>query len=135
MSWLQACGSPAAAAAPSASVPRSPPPAPRRSVKGVVVVMAGTLQRAPWGRLGSSLGSASPRAKVALWGMFISFSANPALQSLDARRLAWAHAREESRLAYRSWAESGEADRAMAFVVYRAAEEREAAAARAFGLH
>jgi hypothetical protein len=67
--------------------------------------------------------------------MFISFSANPALQSLDARRLAWAHAREESRLAYRAWADSGEADCAMAFVVYRAAEEREAAAARAFGLH
>jgi hypothetical protein len=67
--------------------------------------------------------------------MFMSFSANPALQSLDARRLAWAHAREESRLAYRAWAESGETDRAMAFVVYRAAEEREAAAAGAFGLH
>jgi hypothetical protein len=66
--------------------------------------------------------------------MFISFSVDPALQSLDARRLAWAHAREEARRAYRAWATAEEADRAMAFVVYRAAEEREAAAARAFGV-
>ena len=66
--------------------------------------------------------------------MFISFSADPSLLSPDARRLAWAHAREEARLAYRAWATAEEPERAMAFVVYRAAEEREAAAARAFGL-
>ena len=66
--------------------------------------------------------------------MFISFSADPSLQSIDARRMAWAHAREEARLAYRAWARADEPERAMAFVVYRAAEQREAAAARAFGL-
>jgi hypothetical protein len=66
--------------------------------------------------------------------MFIAFSANPALQTHDDRRLAWAQAREEARLAYRHWMRADEPDRAMAFVVYRAAEEREAAAARAFGL-
>ena len=66
--------------------------------------------------------------------MFISLMADPALHSFDARRLAWAHAREESRLAYRAWLEADEPERAIAFVVYRAAEEREAAAARAFGL-
>jgi hypothetical protein len=66
--------------------------------------------------------------------MFIAFSANPTLQTPDDRRLAWAQAREEARLAYRHWLQAEEPDRAMAFVVYRAAEEREAAAARAFGL-
>ena len=66
--------------------------------------------------------------------MFIAFSANPTLTTLDDRRLAWAQAREEARLAYRHWARAEEPDRAMAYVVYRAAEEREAAAARAFGL-
>src|SRR3954447_1529996 len=134
MSWLQACGSPAAAAATSASVPRSPRRADSRSVRDVMFSMAGTLLRAPWGGLGTTLGHVSPRGKAALSGMFISFT-DPALQSRDARRLAWAHAREESRLAYRAWLEAEEPDRAIAFVVYRAAEEREAAAARAFGLH
>jgi len=66
--------------------------------------------------------------------MFIAFSANPTLTTLDDRRLAWAQAREEARLAYRHWARAEDPDRGMAFVVYRAAEEREAAAARAFGL-
>src|SRR3954447_16484452 len=98
-------------------------------------VMAGTFLRAPWGRVGTTLGHVSPREEAALSGMFISFSAAPALQSHDSRRLAWAHAREESRRAYRAWLEAEDADRAIAFVVYRAAEEREAAAARAFGLH
>jgi len=67
--------------------------------------------------------------------MFISFTANPALQRFEARRRAWAAAREDSRLAYRAWVEAEEPERAFAFVVYRAAEEREATAARAFGLH
>src|SRR3954451_9636461 len=134
MSWLQASGCPAAAAATSSSVPRSPRRAACRSVRDVMFVMAGTLQRAPWDGIGTTLGRVSPRGKAALWGMFISFSTDPALQSLDARRLAWAHAREESRHAYRAWAKAEEPDRALAFVVYRAAEQREAAAARAFGL-
>ena len=43
-------------------------------------------------------------------------------------------AREEARLAYRAWAESQEPDRRVAYAVYRAAEEREEAAARAFGV-
>jgi len=66
--------------------------------------------------------------------MFIAFTANPALQPFETRHRAWAAARQEARLAYRHWARADEAERAMAFVVYRAAEEREAAAARAFGL-
>jgi hypothetical protein len=66
--------------------------------------------------------------------MFIAFSANPTLITVDDRRMAWTQAREEARLAYRHWARADEDDRAMAYVVYRAAEEREAAAARAFGL-
>ena len=49
-------------------------------------------------------------------------------------RRAWTHAREEARAAYRAWAEAEEADRGAAYAVYRAAEEREAAAARAFGV-
>lgn len=66
--------------------------------------------------------------------MFISFSADPALLPFEMRRRAWIAAREEARLAYRAWAAAEEPERADAFVVYRAAEEREAAAARAFGV-
>src|SRR4051812_30962238 len=101
MSWVQACGSPAAAAATSSSVPRSPRRAASRSVRDVMFVMAGTLLRAPWGRLGATLGHVSPREEAALSGMFISFSAAPVLLSAESRRLAWVHAREESRRAYR----------------------------------
>ena len=66
--------------------------------------------------------------------MFISFNLNPALLPFETRRRAWIAAREEARLAYRAWAESDEADRAGAYAVYRAAEEREEAAAKAFGV-
>src|SRR3954471_11114256 len=116
MSWLQACGSPAPPAATSASVPRSPRRAACRSVREVMFVMAGTLQRAPWERIGATLGRVSPREGGALWGMFIAFSANPTLTTHDDRRLAWAQAREEARLAYRHWARAEDPDRAMAFV-------------------
>ena len=47
---------------------------------------------------------------------------------------AWIDAREEARLAYRTWVEAPDDERAVAFAVYRAAEEREEAAARAFGV-
>ena len=66
--------------------------------------------------------------------MFISFQLNPALQPYESRRRAWIHAREEARDAYRAWVEADKPDRATAFTVYRAAEEREEAAARVFGV-
>ena len=66
--------------------------------------------------------------------MFISFTLNPAVMPFETRRRAWIEAREEARLAYRAWAEAQDPERALAFVVYRAAEEREDAAARAFGV-
>ena len=66
--------------------------------------------------------------------MFISFTVNPALLPFETRRQAWIEAREEARLAYRAWAEAREPDRAAAFAAGRAAEEREEAAARAFGV-
>ena len=66
--------------------------------------------------------------------MFISFTLNPALLPFETRRRAWIPAREEARLAYRAWAEADEADRADAYTVYLAAEEREEAAAKAFGV-
>jgi hypothetical protein len=66
--------------------------------------------------------------------MFISFTVNPALLPYETRRRAWMAAREEARLAYRAWTEALEPDRAIAFAVYRAAEEREEAAASAFGV-
>jgi Spy/CpxP family protein refolding chaperone len=66
--------------------------------------------------------------------MFISFQLNPALLPYESRRRAWIHAREEARLAYRAWVEAEQPDRAAAFTVYRAAEEREEAAARVFGV-
>jgi len=66
--------------------------------------------------------------------MFISFDRDPSLMPFELRRRAWIHAREEARAAYRAWAEAGEDDRGAAYVVYRAAEEREAAAAKAFGV-
>ena len=66
--------------------------------------------------------------------MFISFTVNPALLPFETRRRAWTEAREEARLAYRAWAESQEADRRVAYAIYRAAEEREEAAARGFGV-
>jgi hypothetical protein len=62
--------------------------------------------------------------------MFINFD----LGSLDQRHRAWLHAREEARAAYRAWLDADEGDRRDAFVAYRAAEEREAAAAEAFGV-
>jgi hypothetical protein len=66
--------------------------------------------------------------------MFISFTLNPALLPYEMRRRAWIHAREEARLAYRAWAEARDHERAVAYTVYRAAEEREEAAARVFGV-
>jgi hypothetical protein len=66
--------------------------------------------------------------------MFISFTLNPALLPPETRRRAWIHASEEARLAYRAWTEAHKPDRAVAYAVYRAAEQREAAAARAFGV-
>jgi hypothetical protein len=66
--------------------------------------------------------------------MFISFTLNPALLPYESRRRAWIHAREEARLAYRAWVDADRPDRALAFTVYRAAEEREEAAARVFGV-
>jgi len=66
--------------------------------------------------------------------MFISFTLNPALLPFETRRRAWMEAREEARLAYRAWAVAQKPERAAAFVVYRAAEEREEAAALAFGV-
>ena len=66
--------------------------------------------------------------------MFISFDSDPSLMPFELRRRAWLHAREEARAAYRAWAEAEDGDRHAAYVVYRAAEEREAAAAKAFGV-
>ena len=66
--------------------------------------------------------------------MFISFTVNPALLPFENRRRAWMEAREEARLAYRAWASAQKPERAAAFVVYRAAEEREEAAAKVFGV-
>ena len=66
--------------------------------------------------------------------MFISFDRDPSLMPFELRRRAWVHAREEARAAYRAWAEAEDADRHAAYVVYRAAEEREATAAKAFGV-
>ena len=67
--------------------------------------------------------------------MFISFNADPSLMPLELRRRAWLHAREEARAAYRWWLECEDGpERKIAFAVYRAAEEREAAAAEAFGV-
>jgi len=66
--------------------------------------------------------------------MFISFTLNPALLPFETRRHAWMAAREDARLAYRAWAVAHDRERAAAFAVYRAAEEREEAAARAFGV-
>jgi hypothetical protein len=66
--------------------------------------------------------------------MFISFTLNPALLPFETRRRAWMDAREEARLAYRAWTQAHKPDRDLAFAVYRAAEEREEAAARAFGV-
>jgi hypothetical protein len=70
----------------------------------------------------------------ALWGMFISFTLNPALLPTETRRRAWIHASEEARIAYRAWTEAEKPERAVAYAVYRAAEEREAAAARVFSV-
>ena len=50
------------------------------------------------------------------------------------RRRAWIDAREEARLAYRAWTEADKPERAAAYTVYLAAEEREEAAARVFGV-
>ena len=67
--------------------------------------------------------------------MFISFHADPSLMPFEMRRRAWQHAREEARHAYEAWsAATTEPERAAAFAIYRAAEEREAAAAKAFGV-
>ena len=74
------------------------------------------------------------RARAPLWGMFISFTVNPALLPFETRRRAWMEAREEARLAYRAWTEADKPERAAAYTVYLAAEEREEAAARVFGV-
>jgi hypothetical protein len=66
--------------------------------------------------------------------MSITFNIDPALMSSELRRRAWMSAREESHAAYRAWSEAEEPDRKLAYAVYLAAEEREAAAADAFGV-
>ena len=66
--------------------------------------------------------------------MFISFDTDPSLMPFELRRRAWLRAREEAREAYRAWAEADHGERRAAYAVYRAAEEREAAAAKAFGV-
>ena len=66
--------------------------------------------------------------------MFISFTVNPALLPFETRRRAWIEAREEARVAYHAWTEAEKPERAAAYVVYRAAEEREEAAAKVFGV-
>src|SRR3954453_13768213 len=115
MSCFQATGSPAAAAATSDSVSRSPRRAACRSVRDVRFVMAGTLHGGLWVRLGFALGHVSRERAHALWGMFISFTINPALLPYESRRRAWIHAREEARAAYRDWVEADKPDRDIAF--------------------
>jgi hypothetical protein len=61
--------------------------------------------------------------------MSIMFDLDPALLSTELRRRAWMHARDEARAAYELWAQADRPDRAAAYAAYRAAEEREAAAA------
>ena len=63
--------------------------------------------------------------------MFIAFNLDPTLLSPEARRRAWLHAREEAAEAYLAWVAAKEPERKIAYAVYRAAEEREAAAADA----
>jgi hypothetical protein len=59
--------------------------------------------------------------------MFINFD----LISHDQRHRAWLAARDEARAAFDAWVEAEPAHRSAAYTVYLAAEEREAAAARA----
>jgi len=66
--------------------------------------------------------------------MTISCKDNPTLMSFELRRRAWIAARDEARRAYCAWASAADPDRAEAHAVYRAAEEREEAAARVFGV-
>jgi hypothetical protein len=66
--------------------------------------------------------------------MFISLAPTPSLQPFETRRRAWLEAREDARRAYRAWASAGGDERRTAYTVYCAAEEREEAAARAFGV-
>jgi hypothetical protein len=61
--------------------------------------------------------------------MSIMFDLDPALLSSELRRRAWMHARDEARAAYQLWAGADRPDRPAAYAAYRAAEEREAAAA------
>jgi hypothetical protein len=61
--------------------------------------------------------------------MSIMFDLDPALLSSELRRRAWMHARDEARAAYELWAGVDRSDRPAAYAAYRAAEEREAAAA------
>ena len=97
--------------------------------------MAGTFHGAGWDRFGSGLGGRITARVRALCGACSSPSPlNPALLPFETRRRAWIEAREEARLAYRAWAEADKPDRAGAYTVYRAAEEREEAAARVFGV-
>ena len=62
------------------------------------------------------------------------FDLDPALLSSELRRRAWLHARDEARTAYELWAGADRPDRPAAYAVYCAAEEREEAAAKAFGV-
>ena len=59
-------------------------------------------RRAVGTALGPPWGDVSPRPCAPLWGMFISFTVNPALLPFETRRRAWIEAREEARLAYRA---------------------------------
>ena len=66
--------------------------------------------------------------------MFISFQINPSLLPFETRHRAWIEAREEARRAYRAWSQASSEERRDSYVAYCAAEEREEAAARAFGV-
>ena len=57
------------------------------------------------------------------------FDLDPALLSAELRRRVWMHARDEARAAYAVWADADRPNRPAAYASYRAAEEREAAAA------
>ena len=97
--------------------------------------MAGTLFGALWDRFGTTLGSRITGARTRSVGhVHLLQRSIPHCCPTSPGGGPGSHAREEARLAYRAWVEADEPDRAVAFAVYRAAEEREEAAARAFGV-
>ena len=66
--------------------------------------------------------------------MFISVHLNPSLLPFEMRHRAWIDAREDARRAYLAWSQASGDQRRDSYVAYCAAEEREEAAARAFGV-